>query len=56
MKIDRLKDTGIWVVIQENDGQLPTILDVFHTKKEAQEYIKGNKPSLLSRFKLHFER
>lgn len=57
MKIAQIPELKIWVVADYQDGedQLPH-LEVFSTREEAREYTKGNKPSLLSKFKLYFER
>lgn len=57
MKTVRIAELNIWAVAEYPNGedQLPS-LQVFNTRDEAREYVKGNKPSLLSKVKLHFER
>jgi hypothetical protein len=56
MKTIKCKELNVWVVAEYNQGdeQLPQ-LTAFNTREEAREYTKGNKPSLLSKFKLFFE-
>lgn len=57
MKPIRVKDLGLWIVADYSDGedQLPSI-QAFYTREEAREYAKGNKPTLLSKIRLFFER
>jgi len=56
MKIIRLPELHCWAAVEFPEDDLPTILDLFHTEREAKEYKAGNKPSLLSKVKLYFER
>ena len=57
MKIIHLGELNCWAVAEYPDGeeQLPTI-KTFATHEQAKEYKRGNKPSLLTKFKLLFER
>lgn len=53
MKIERLAE--YWVVVETVENDLP-ILVPFYTREEARRYVRSNKPTLLSKFKLYYER
>lgn len=56
MLMQRIPEFGCWAVAEYKDGesQLP-IITAFITRDQARDYMRGQSPSLLSKFKLHLE-
>jgi hypothetical protein len=56
-KIVRVGELDIWIVADYIYGmdQLPEVT-AFNSRDEARSFVRGNKPSLLSKFRLFFER
>lgn len=56
MRVIKIDELNCWAVSEQGENdELPTVI-TFKTRNEAREYQRGNKPSLLSRLRLHFER